>query len=109
MKLNLRNIFYLIDYDGTGSRFQISAAAGTYDGKQAMALGAFYHPNRDVMFSLGASSTFGSDRKAAGNVGVTFRVGPSAAQAPAHSSDDIESLKAEIEQLKAEIQALKNK
>ena len=96
-----------IDYDGSGSRFQISAAAGTYDGKQAVSLGGFYHVNRDVMLSLGASSTFGNDRKAAGNFGVTFRVGPGASQPVSQSSGDIESLKAEVEALKAEIQALK--
>ena len=96
-----------IDYDGSGSRFQISAAAGTYDGKQAVALGCFYHVNRDVMFSLGASSTFGNDRKAAGNFGVTFRVGPGASQSPSQTSSDVEELRAEVEALKAEIQALK--
>ena len=96
-----------IDYDGSGSRFQISAAAGTYDGKQAVALGGFYHVNRDVMFSLGASSTFGNDRKAAGNFGVTFRVGPGASQSPSQTSSDVEELRAEVEALKAEIQALK--
>ena len=99
-----------IDYDGTESRFQISAAAGTYDGKQAVALGGFYHANRDVMLSLGASSTFGNDRKAAGNIGVTFRVGPSANQSVDNqNNDDIETLKAEIQELKAEIRALKSK
>ncbi len=100
-----------IDYDGTGSRFQISAAAGTYDGKQAVALGGFYHANRDVMFSLGASSTFGNDRKAAGNIGVTFRVGPSANKTVDNNqnNDDIEMLKAEIQELKAEIRNLKSK
>lgn len=96
-----------IDYDGSGSRFQISAAAGTYDDKQAVALGGFYHVNRDVMFSLGASSTFGNDRKAAGNFGVTFRVGPGASQSPSQTSSDVEELRAEVEALKAEIQALK--
>ena len=96
-----------IDYDGSGSRVQISAAAGTYDGKQAVALGCFYHVNRDVMFSLGASSTFGNDRKAAGNFGVTFRVGPGASQSPSQTSSDVEELRAEVEALKAEIQALK--
>ena len=99
-----------IDYDGTGSRFQISAAAGTYDGKQAVALGGFYHANRDVMFSLGTSSTFGNDRKAAGNIGVTFRVGPSANHTVDNqNNNDIEMLKAEIQELKAEIRALKSK
>lgn len=64
-----------LDWNGSGSKFQLSAAAGTYDGKQAMALGGFYHPNRNMMLSLGVSSSLGSDRKTAGNVGITFRVG----------------------------------
>ena len=64
-----------LDWNGSGSKFQLSAAAGTYDGKQAMALGGFYHPNRNMMLSLGVSSSFGSDKKTAGNVGITFRVG----------------------------------
>lgn len=64
-----------LDWNGSGSKFQLSAAAGTYDGKQAMALGGFYHPNRNMMLSLGVSSSFGSDRKTAGNIGITFRVG----------------------------------
>ena len=100
-----------LDYDGTGSQFQLSAAAGTYDGKQAVALGAFYHPNRDVMVSLGASSTFGGDRKTAGNMGVTFRVGAgSHTYASGQSRDrDMERMRREIEQLKQEIAALKAK
>lgn len=100
-----------LDYDGTGSQFQLSAAAGTYDGKQAVALGAFYHPNRDVMVSLGASSTFGGDRKTAGNMGVTFRVGAgSHTYASGQSQDrDMERMRREIEQLKQEIAALKAK
>ncbi|MFR7417322.1 YadA-like family protein [uncultured Megasphaera sp.] len=97
-----------IDYDGT-SRFQISAAAGTYDGKQALALGAFYQPHRDIMYSLGASSTFGGDRKAAGNIGVTFRVGPGSPQTSPQNANEIEALRAEVEQLKAEIRELKTK
>ena len=64
-----------LDWNGSGSKFQLSAAAGTYDGKQAMALGGFYHPNRNMMLSLGVSSSLGSDRKTAGNIGITFRVG----------------------------------
>ena len=50
--------------------FEISAAGGAYDGKQAMALGGFYHANPDVMVSFGGATSFGSDHKAAGNIGV---------------------------------------
>lgn len=58
--------------------FEISAAGGAYDGKQAMALGGFYHANPDLLFSFGAATSFDGDHKTAGNVGVTFRVGPKA-------------------------------
>jgi len=62
------------------------------------------------MFSLGTSSTFGNDRKAAGNIGVTFRVGPSANHTVDNqNNNDIEMLKAEIQELKAEIRVLKSK
>ncbi|WP_301859441.1 ESPR-type extended signal peptide-containing protein [uncultured Megasphaera sp.] len=83
-----------LDYDGSGSKFQISAAVGTYDGTQAAALGGFYHFNRDVMMSLGASSSFGSDNKTAANLGVTFRVGQGADEAPASNSAIMERLAA---------------
>lgn len=62
------------------------------------------------MVSLGASSTFGGDRKSAGNVGVTFRVGPGSDGAvSAGSSEEVEELKAEVEELKKEVRALKAK
>ncbi len=64
-----------LDYDGTGSKFQIAAAMGNYDGTQAAAIGGFYHFNEDVMMSLGGATSFGSDNKSAFNLGVTFRVG----------------------------------
>ena len=64
-----------LDYDGTGSKFQLSAAMGAYDGSQAMAIGGFYHFNEDVMLSLSGATAFDGDHKTAGNIGVTFRVG----------------------------------
>ena len=93
-----------LDYDGSGSKFQISAAVGTYDGTQAAALGGFYHFNRDVMMSLGASSSFGSDNKTAANLGVTFRVGQGADEAPASNSDVMARLAA-LEKSNAELQS----
>ena len=42
-----------LDYDGTGSKFQLAAAMGSYDGSQAAAIGGFYHFNEDVMMSVG--------------------------------------------------------
>ena len=102
-----------LDYNGTGSKFQISAALGTYDGTQAAAIGGFYHFNRDTLLSIGGSTSFEGDRKTAANVGVTFRVGEGASEAPAvqdnETKQQMAAMKQEIEMLKAELEQLKNK
>lgn len=102
-----------LDYNGTGSKFQISAALGTYDGTQAAAIGGFYHFNRDTLLSIGGSTSFEGDRKTAANVGVTFRVGEGASEAPAiqdtETKQQMDAMRQEIEMLKAELEQLKNK
>ena len=99
-----------LDYDGTGSKFQLSAAMGTYDGSQAAAIGAFYHFNRDVMISLGGATAFDGDHKTAGNLGVTFRVGAGASGKAV--SDDVmarlEAMDRKITALEQENKDLKN-
>lgn len=102
-----------LDYNGTGSKFQISAALGTYDGTQAAAIGGFYHFNRDTLLSIGGSTSFEGDRKTAANIGLTFRVGEGASEAPAvqdtETKQQMDAMKQEIEMLKAELEQLKNK
>lgn len=98
----------------TDKGFELSAAAGAYDGKQAMALGGFYHANPDVLLSFGAATSFGNEHKTAGNVGVTFRVGPKSESlsTPAASADVLQALQAmnkRIDSLTAENQKLKEK
>ena len=99
-----------LDYDGTGSKFQISAAMGTYDGTQAAAIGGFYHFNRDVMMSLGGATSFEGDKKTAANIGVTFRVGEGASGKTV--SNDIlarlEAMDQKIAALEQENKELKN-
>ncbi len=99
-----------LDYDGTGSKFQISAAMGTYDGTQAAAIGGFYHFNRDVMLSLGGATSFEGDKKTAANIGVTFRVGEGASGKAV--SDDVmarlEAMDQKIAALEQENKDLKN-
>ena len=99
-----------LDYDGTGSKFQISAAMGTYDGTQAAAIGGFYHFNRDVMLSLGGATSFEGDKKTAANIGVTFRVGEGASGKSV--SDDVmarlEAMDQKIAALEQENKDLKN-
>ena len=99
-----------LDYDGTGSKFQLSAAMGSYDSSQAAAIGAFYHFNRDVMISLGGATSFDGDHKTAGNLGVTFRVGAGASGKAV--SDDVmarlEAMDQKIAALEQENKDLKN-
>lgn len=49
---------------------ELAMAMGSYDGKNALAVGGFYAPNQEVMFSLGMGITQGG--KKMGNIGVNF-------------------------------------
>lgn len=53
-------------------KLSIAAGVGTFQSKQALAVGAFYRPNDDTMFSVGGS--FGGNENMF-NVGVSLRVG----------------------------------
>lgn len=83
----------------------ISAAMGTYDGTQAMAMGGFYHFNEDVMLSLGGATTFSGEHKTAANLGVTFRVGQGGRKEKQASAD----VAAQIEAMQAQMQAMQEK
>ena len=101
-----------LDYDGTGSKFQISAAMGAYDGSQAMAIGGFYHFNEDVLLSLSGVTSFDGDHKTAGNIGVTFRVGQGSSGKKVNSDDvlaQLEAMNEKIAALEAENQSLSEK
>lgn len=60
-----------IDYD-PDNKLDFAVATAGYRGKSAMALGAFYQPNENIMFSLGG--TLGSKHNA-WNLGLSFKVG----------------------------------
>lgn len=53
-------------------KFQIATGVGNYKNKTAVALGAFYQPNENILLSLG--STLGAHRNVV-NAGATFRFG----------------------------------
>lgn len=106
-----------LDYDDTGSKFQLATAMGNYDGKKAVALGGFYNANKNVLLSFAASRSF-NNHKTAANVGATFRIGAGSTQSvPTAANDallqkvnalanDVSSLKQENEELKAQLAAL---
>ncbi|WP_298705510.1 ESPR-type extended signal peptide-containing protein [uncultured Veillonella sp.] len=54
------------------AKWEVSAGVGNYRGANAVALGAFYRPNGDTMFSIGTSLGGGENMI---NAGVTLRVG----------------------------------
>lgn len=94
-----------LDYDGTGSKFQVSAAVGSYDGTQAAAVGGFYHFNEDVMMSVGGATAFEGDHKTAANIGVTFRVG----QGSSGKRLSSDAVMAQLEEMNRKIQAMDEK
>ena len=101
-----------LDYDGTGSKFQLAAAMGSYDGSQAAAIGGFYHSNEDVMMSVGGATAFDGDNKSAFNVGVSFRIGQGSSGKKVNSDDVLAQLNAmneKIAALEAENQQLSEK
>lgn len=101
-----------LDYDGTGYKFQLAAAMGSYDGSQAAAIGGFYHFNEDVMMSVGGATAFDGDNKSAFNVGVSFRIGQGSSGKKVNSDDVLAQLNAmneKIAALEAENQQLSEK
>ena len=94
------------------NKLNFAVASGSFKGENSVALGAFYRPNENVMFS--AASTMG-DSDNAYTFGLSFKIGPSSAKTKTTSPDAEELYKVvgqlqdqlaaqqkEIEQLKAE-------
>ena len=101
-----------LGYNGTGSKVQIAAAMGDYDGKQAVAFGGFYHFNQDMMMSVGGATTFDGDKKTAYNVGLSVRVGQGSSKKAAVNEDivaQIEAMNENIAALEAENKDLSEK
>lgn len=60
-----------LDFD-PDNKWDIAGGYGHYAGQSAMALGAYYRPNEDVMFSVGGAFGNGEDMI---NAGVSVKVG----------------------------------
>ncbi len=60
-----------LDYD-PDDKLDVSAGYGHYAGASAVALGAYYRPNEDIMFSIGGSFGNGEEMM---NAGVSLKVG----------------------------------
>ena len=96
-----------LDYD-PDNKLDVAVSAGTYRGTTAEALGFFYQPNENVMFSLGG--TMGADHNAF-NAGVSFKVGRGSngkTTSKAAMAAEIRTLKTENDKQAEEIKELKD-
>lgn len=88
-------------------KWDFAAGYGNYSGASAVALGAYYRPNEDTMFSVGGS--FGNGENMV-NAGVSLKLGQSN-HAPtskeAAMEKKISSLSQEVEELKVAIADLR--
>ena len=92
-----------LDYDPS-NKLNLAAAGGFYNGENAVALGAFYRPNRNVMLSLGASLAGGDN---AYNVGVSVKVGKGGDRMD-ESSTTVSELYALVGRMQEEMMAQRN-
>lgn len=92
-----------LDYD-PANKLNLAAAGGFYNGENAVALGAFYRPNRNVMLSFGASLAGGDN---AYNVGVSVKVGKGGDRMD-ESSTTVSELYALVGRMQEEMMAQRN-
>ena len=94
-----------LDFDPE-DKWDFAAGYGNYSGASAVALGAYYRPNEDTMFSVGGS--FGNGENMV-NAGVSLKLGQSnhAPASKAAMEKKISSLSQEVEELKAAIADLR--
>ena len=87
-------------------KWDFAAGYGNYSGASAVALGAYYRPNEDTMFSVGGS--FGNGENMV-NAGVSLKLGQSnhTPASKAAMEKKISSLSQEVEELKAAIADLR--
>ena len=92
-----------LDYDAS-EKWSVAAGVGNYSSENAMAVGAFYRPNEDVMLNMAGS--FGSGENMV-NAGISFKVGQRRAKAVKAESADVKALQEKVEAQDKEIQELR--
>lgn len=100
MSAALSGLHPVLSDDGT--KWNVAVAGGSYKGEKAMALGAFYTPNKTTQFSVG--STVGQDSTMF-NVGASFKVGSAGESVKPQDSSEVRALAKEVETLKAQHEA----
>lgn len=93
-----------LDFD-PDDKLNFSAGVGNYHGSTAAAIGAFYQPNDDTLFSIGGTVGNGDEMV---NVGVSFRFGQHSNQSRSKKAmaKEIIELRTEIAELKAMMYSL---
>lgn len=92
-----------LDYDAS-EKWSVAAGVGNYGSENAMAVGAFYRPNEDVMLNMAGS--FGSGENMV-NAGISFKVGQRGSKAVKAESADVKALQEKVEAQDREIQELR--
>lgn len=88
-----------LDFD-PDDKWDFAAGYGNYRGENAVAIGAFYRPNEDTMFSVGGTVGNGDNMV---NAGVSFKLG----QGNGVSTSRVAMAK-EIKDLRKELEAMKS-
>ena len=88
-----------LDFD-PDDKWDIAASYGNYNGENAAAIGAYYRPNEDTMFSVGGS--FGNGENMV-NAGVSLKLGQGN-----HVSTSKVAMAKEIKDLRKELEGLKS-
>ena len=89
-----------LDFD-PDAKWDFAAGYGNYRGTNAAAVGAYYRPNEDTMFSIGG--TFGNGENMV-NAGVSFKLGAGSS----HVSTSRVAMAKEIKELRSELEAMKS-
>ena len=89
-----------LDFD-PDAKWDFAAGYGNYRGANAAAVGAYYRPNEDTMFSVGG--TFGNGENMV-NAGVNFKLGSGSS----HVSTSRVAMAKEIKELRGELEAMKS-
>ena len=96
------------DYDSS-AKWNVAAGFGNYRHSNAAAIGLFYRPNPDTMFSVGTN--FGNGENMV-NFGVSVKLGkssPYAAMSKAQLVDTIEKQNEKIERIEAQLRVMMEK
>ena len=92
-----------LDYDAS-DKWNVAAGVGNYGDANAMAIGAFYRPNEDVMLNMAGS--FGSGENMV-NAGISFKVGQCGMKAAKAEGADVKALQEKVEAQDKEIKELR--